>query len=152
MSTLISASKAVSSPSRRSYCFSRMAGPSCLRRLLEGIGAFQRGRRTARRLARFPGFVPVLASELTPRGIRVDALRPGSIDTPALGKLGLQAEAIAAGREGVPKRIPLGRFGTPEEMAEVVAFLPSPAGRYITGTTIEVDGGMSFTASVINLI
>ena len=50
-----------------------------------------------------------------------------------------------------PKRIPLGRTRTPEEVAEVVAFLASPAARYITGTTLEVDGGMSSAASVINL-
>lgn len=96
--------------------------------------------------------VPALAAELGPRGIRVNAIRPGPIDTPALGKLGLPAEAIAAFREGIPQRLPLGRFGTAEEVAEVVAFLASPAARYITGTTIDVDGGMSSAASVINLI
>jgi NAD(P)-dependent dehydrogenase (short-subunit alcohol dehydrogenase family) len=96
--------------------------------------------------------VPALAAELAPRGIRVNAVRPGPIDTPAFGKLGLPAEAIAAFSQGIPKRIPLGRSGTAEEVAEVVAFLASPAAHYVTGTTIEVDGGMSSAASVINLI
>jgi NAD(P)-dependent dehydrogenase (short-subunit alcohol dehydrogenase family) len=102
--------------------------------------------------AAISGLVPALAAELAPRGIRVNAIRPGPIDTPAVGKLGLPAEAIAAFRQGVPQRVPLGRFGTAEEVAEVVAFLASPGARYITGTTIEVDGGMSSVASVFNLI
>ena len=87
--------------------------------------------------------VPALAAELAPRGIRVNAIRPGPIDTPAMGKLGLPAEAIAGFREMIPQRVPLGRMGTPEEVADVVAFLASSAARYITGTTIDVDGGMS---------
>jgi NAD(P)-dependent dehydrogenase (short-subunit alcohol dehydrogenase family) len=82
----------------------------------------------------------------------VNGIRPGPIDTPAMGKLGLPDQVIAAFREGVPKRVPLGRMGTPEEIAEVVAFLATPASRYITGATIDVDGGMSSVASVINLI
>lgn len=95
--------------------------------------------------------VPALAAELAPRGIRVNAIRPGPIDTPALAKLSLPPEVLAAFGQGLPKRIPLGRTGTPDEIAEVVAFLATPAARYITGTTIDVDGGMSSTASLINL-
>jgi NAD(P)-dependent dehydrogenase (short-subunit alcohol dehydrogenase family) len=87
-------------------------------------------------------FVPALAAELAPRGIRVNAIRPGPIDTPAFDKLGLPAEAIAGFRQMIPQRVPLGRFGTAEEVADVAAFLASPAARYITGTTIDVDGGM----------
>jgi NAD(P)-dependent dehydrogenase (short-subunit alcohol dehydrogenase family) len=87
-------------------------------------------------------FVPALAAELAPRGIRVNAIRPGPIDTPAFDKLGLPAEALAGFRQMIPQRVPLGRFGTAEEVADVAAFLASPAARYITGTTIDVDGGM----------
>jgi len=87
--------------------------------------------------------VPALAAELAPRGIRVNAIRPGPIDTPAFDKLGLPPEAIAGFRQMIPERVPLRRLGTAEEVAEVAAFLASPAARYITGTTIDVDGGMS---------
>jgi NAD(P)-dependent dehydrogenase (short-subunit alcohol dehydrogenase family) len=97
------------------------------------------------------GLVPALAAELTPRGIRVNGIRPGPIDTPALTKLGLPEEVAAAFRNAVPKRVPIGRMGSPEEIAEVAAFLATPAARFITGATIDVDGGMSSTASVINL-
>jgi NAD(P)-dependent dehydrogenase (short-subunit alcohol dehydrogenase family) len=98
------------------------------------------------------GLVPALAAELAPRGIRVNAIRPGPTDTPAFGKLGLPAEAEAAFRQGVPRRLPLGRLGTAEEIAEVAVFLASSGARYITGATIDVDGGMSSAASVINLV
>jgi NAD(P)-dependent dehydrogenase (short-subunit alcohol dehydrogenase family) len=86
--------------------------------------------------------VPALAAELAPRGIRVNAIRPGPIDTPAFDKLGLPADAIAGFRQMIPERVPLRRFGTAEEVADVAAFLASPAARYVTGTTIDVDGGM----------
>jgi NAD(P)-dependent dehydrogenase (short-subunit alcohol dehydrogenase family) len=85
--------------------------------------------------------VPALAVELAPRGIRVNAIRPGAIDTLAFDKLGLPAEAIAGFRQMLPQRIPLGRMGVAEDIAEVAAFLASPAARYITGTTVDVDGG-----------
>lgn len=87
--------------------------------------------------------VPALAAELAPRGIRVNAIRPGPIDTPAMGKLGLPLDVLAGFRQTIRERVPLGRMGTAREVAEVVAFLASPAASYVNGTTIYVDGGMS---------
>lgn len=86
--------------------------------------------------------VPSLAVELAPRGIRVNAIRPGTIDTLAFDKLGLPAEALAGFRQMIPQRVPAGRFGTTEEIAEVAAFIASPAASYINGATIDVDGGL----------
>jgi NAD(P)-dependent dehydrogenase (short-subunit alcohol dehydrogenase family) len=102
--------------------------------------------------AALQGLVPALAAELAPRGIRVNAVRPGPTATPAFAKLRLPEPVVAAFSEGLPKRIPMARPGAPEEIAEVAAFLASPAASYITGATIDVDGGMSSVASAINLI
>jgi NAD(P)-dependent dehydrogenase (short-subunit alcohol dehydrogenase family) len=88
------------------------------------------------------GLVTALSTELAPRGIRVNAIVPGPIETPAWGKLGLPAEAMAGMKDAVTARIPLGRAGTAEEAAGVVAFLASPAASFLTGTTIHIDGGL----------
>lgn len=86
-----------------------------------------------------------LAAELAPRGIRVNSVSPGPVDTAAFVKLGLPSDAIAAFREIIPTRVPLGRFGTEDEIARVVAFLASPAASFITGVDVPVDGGMAAT-------
>jgi 3-oxoacyl-[acyl-carrier protein] reductase len=79
-----------------------------------------------------------LAVELGPRGIRVNAVAPGLIRTP------MTARAQADERDAwIRSHTPLGRWGTPEDIADVVGFLASPAARFITGTMLVVDGGIS---------
>jgi NAD(P)-dependent dehydrogenase (short-subunit alcohol dehydrogenase family) len=87
-------------------------------------------------------FMRAIAVELAPRGIRVNAVSPGPIDTPALAKLGMDGPALAEWRQAVAARVPLGRGGSAEEVAQVVAFLASPAAAYVTGADIPVDGGL----------
>ena len=86
--------------------------------------------------------VTALSTELAPRGIRVNAIVPGPIETPAWGKLGLPVEALGGMKDAISGRVPLGRAGTAEEVANVVAFLASPAASFITGTSIHIDGGL----------
>lgn len=82
------------------------------------------------------GFTKAMARELAARGITVNAVAPGLIDTEMTAQLSPQA------REEILKSIPLGRFGTCEDVAEVVSFLVSPGAGYITGQVINVNGGM----------
>jgi NAD(P)-dependent dehydrogenase (short-subunit alcohol dehydrogenase family) len=82
--------------------------------------------------------LPTLALELAPRGIRVNAVSPGSTATPLYDKLGVPAQM----RETMSAGIPFQRFATSEEVAEVVAFLASDAAGYVTGQEITVAGGL----------
>ena len=78
---------------------------------------------------------------LAPHGIRVNAVGPGSIETDVLRAVLAEGAEGAAARSRLLSRTPLGRIGTPAEVAEVVAFLASDAASYVTGETIYVDGG-----------
>lgn len=85
------------------------------------------------------GFTKSLAQEVGSRGITVNAVAPGFIDTDMTRELpDAQKDALLAG-------IPLGRLGSPNEIAAVVAFLASDAAAYVTGETIHVNGGMYMT-------
>lgn len=77
------------------------------------------------------------ALALAPHGIRVNAVGPGSIDTDMLAAVNANPDAMKM----VMSRTPLGRLGSPQEIADVVAFLASDKASYITGETIYVDGG-----------
>jgi 3-oxoacyl-[acyl-carrier protein] reductase len=81
-------------------------------------------------------FTKSLAKELAPHGVRANAVSPGTIDTP-FHQVFSTAEMIS----NAIKTIPLGRLGTSEECANVIAFLASDAASYLVGETIEINGG-----------
>ena len=82
------------------------------------------------------GFTKSLAQEVGSRNITVNCVAPGFVDTDMTRAL------PDAQREALLARVPLGRLGTPEDIAEAVAFLAGPRAAYITGATLHVNGGM----------
>jgi len=103
----------------------------------QGFGVYSATKAAIRSFAR------TWANELAGRGIRVNAVSPGTIETPGL--------ASAVGDPGTPEgrqvmdflvsRIPLGRAGRPEDVADVALFLATPQSRFVTGSELFVDGG-----------
>ena len=87
-------------------------------------------------------FARTLTTELVDRGIRVNVVSPGPITTPIFGRTGLPQDAIDQFAREATTKIPMKRFGKPEEVADTVLFLASPSSSYITGVDINVDGGM----------
>jgi 3-oxoacyl-[acyl-carrier protein] reductase len=85
------------------------------------------------------GFTKSLAAEVGSRGITVNVVAPGFIDTDMTRAL------PEAQREALVQRVPLARLGSPEDIAAAVAFLASDTGGYITGETLHVNGGMYMT-------
>lgn len=83
-----------------------------------------------------------LSGELWPRGIRVNGLSPGPTETAALGKLGLAAAEEEALRAQIRQLVPIGRLGTPLELAKAAVFLASDESSYVVGTELQVDGGV----------
>ncbi len=84
-----------------------------------------------------------LAGELGPRGIRVNGLMPGPIDTDRARELDTGTGDPAAAKEKKVATVPLGRYGEPEEFGRAAAFLLSPASGFTTGVMLAVDGGQS---------
>ena len=82
-----------------------------------------------------------LALELAPRGIRVNAVCPGAIDTPIFSKMGLSPQQLGQARAQLLEKIPVGRFGHLDEVAEVI--VAQLEASYVTGSVWAVDGGVS---------
>lgn len=77
--------------------------------------------------------------ELGLRGIRVNVIAPGFVDTPKNASVVEGKELLEAARE----KVSLGRIGTPDEIADVVAFLFSDQSRYMNGSVVEISGGVN---------
>jgi NAD(P)-dependent dehydrogenase (short-subunit alcohol dehydrogenase family) len=86
-------------------------------------------------------FARTAARELLARKIRVNAVAPGPITTPILGRGGMTPDQLKGYLDGISARIPMGRSGTAEEVAGAVAFLASSDAAYVTGIELNVDGG-----------
>ena len=86
------------------------------------------------------GIVRTLAAEWSARGVRVNAIAPGWIRTPLLERT---VDADPVRRETVLKRTPMGSYGTVEDIGWAAVYLSSPAGRFVTGAVLTVDGGAS---------
>ena len=103
---------------------------------MPGASAYAATKAALRSLAR------TTAAELVGRGIRVNTVAPGPIVTPIFGRTGLPKEAFDAFAKEIIAKVPMKRFGQPEEVAAVVAFLASQDASYMTGVEINVDGGL----------
>ena len=88
-------------------------------------------------------FARTWTTDLKARRIRVNAVSPGSTDTPGLNDLLASSEAGEQRKQMISNTVPLGRFGTPDEIAKAVVFLASDDASYITGTELFVDGGFA---------
>ena len=88
-------------------------------------------------------FARTWTMDLKDRRIRVNAVSPGAIDTPGLDELLASSEAGQQRSKMISNSVPLGRRGTPDEIAKAVVFLASDDSSYITGTELFVDGGMA---------
>ena len=88
-------------------------------------------------------FARTWTTDLKDRGIRVNAISPGPIDTPGLSELLASSETGEQRKKMISSTVPLGRFGKPEEIAKAVVFLASDDASYITGIELFVDGGFA---------
>ncbi len=109
----------------------------------EGLAAYNAAKAGVVNLTR------TTALEVAGSGVRVNAICPGLIDTPALRGVW---ERLPEAREPSARAVPLGRFGAPEEVAGVALFLASELSAYVTGAAIVVDGGLTARSGIPVLV
>ncbi|MEM8800513.1 MAG: SDR family oxidoreductase [Pseudomonadota bacterium] len=111
---------------------------SCLDQLgSAGMGVYSASKAALRSIAR------TYSAELKDQGVRINTIAPGPIETPIYGKLGMSEAEIGEMASEILKNVPLGRFGSADEIAEAVVFLASDGSRYMLGEEITLDGGWS---------
>ena len=88
-------------------------------------------------------FARTWTTDLQERRIRVNAVSPGSTDTPGLSELLASSETGQQRLKMISNSVPLGRLGTPEEIARVALFLASDEASFLTGSVVTADGGMT---------
>ena len=84
-----------------------------------------------------------ISTDLAPRGIRVNTVSPGPIETPIYGKMGMTEEQLQGMAEGFAQMVPMKRFGASDEVAKAVLFLASDDSSFVLGEEILVDGGIA---------
>jgi len=104
---------------------------------IPGFGPYSASKAAVRSFAR------TWAAEFKNRGIRVNTLSPGPIDTPIIAASGLTPEEVETYNKEIVTSVPLGRIGRPEEMAKAALFLASTDSSFITGIDLVADGGMT---------
>lgn len=111
---------------------------SCLNQMgMPGMSIYAASKAAVRSLARS------LSAELGDRHIRVNALSPGPVDTPIYSKLGMSSGELTQMTQQLESKIPMQRFGNPEEIAKAALFLSSDDSSFVLGEEVVVDGGWS---------
>lgn len=93
--------------------------------------------------AALSSFARTLSNELAPRGIRVNEVSPGPIETPIYDKLGMPDEQVAGFKGMMSELVPVKRFGSADEVAKAVLYLASDDSSYLLGAKIRIDGGFA---------
>jgi NAD(P)-dependent dehydrogenase (short-subunit alcohol dehydrogenase family) len=84
-----------------------------------------------------------LSADLIPRGIRVNAISPGPVESALLTRIGMKEDQLQQTKEWIKGQVPMNRFAHPDEIAEAVLYLCSPASSFVAGADLVIDGGMT---------
>ena len=104
---------------------------------LPGMSVYSASKAAVRSLAR------TLAAEFAPKGVRVNCIAPGPIETPIYGRMGMPSEAVEEFGQQIQSMVPFQRFGQADEVARAAVFLASSDSSYMTGSEVTVDGGFA---------